>query len=456
MRPVTLLRALFGIFSPAPSQPTLGDRALVARRYRRWRWSVFLSITLGYAFFYTTRLSFSVTKKPLLDAGLLRADQLGEIGFALLLSYGVGKFVNGFIADRVHLSRFFAAGLGLSAVANLIFGLSESYLLFLLLWAGNGWFQSVGAPVSGVSIAAWFSDRERGTRYGLWCASHNLGESASFALTALLVSTAGWRWGFVGPGLICLGVALILLFTLNDRPTSLGLPPIAVFKQDIRSTTEEEMPLSDLQREVLKNFRVWLLALSSALMYVARYAINHWGVLYLQLEKEYSLTEAGFVISLFPLVGIAGSVSSGYISDRFFGARRSPVTLAYGLLFVFALSTFFFVPSGHPWIVRLSISGAGFAIGGLLVFLGGLTAMDISSRRASGAALGLVGGVSYMGAALQDWISGHLLERSRRVMGGVARYDFSGAKIVWVSAACLSMLFALPLWRSEKGPPHVS
>jgi OPA family sugar phosphate sensor protein UhpC-like MFS transporter len=92
---------------------------------------------------------------------------------------------------------------------------------------------------------------------------------------------------------------------------------------------------------------------------------------------------------------------------------------------------------------------AGFAVGGQLVFLGGLAAMDISSRRASGAALGMIGGFSYLGAAVQDFLSGHMLEAGRRSVEGRAIYDFSQVKIFWMGAAVLSLLFALSLWRAE-------
>jgi OPA family sugar phosphate sensor protein UhpC-like MFS transporter len=446
-----MLPGLFSFFGARPARPPIADQRRVARLYRRWRWSVFLSITLGYAFFYTTRLSFSVAKKPLLDSGLLSADQMGKIGFALLLAYAGGKFANGFIADHVNPARFMATGLLLSAVTNLAFGLSSSYFFFLLLWGVNGWLQSIGAPVCGVSLSAWFSNRERGTRYAVWSTSHNLGEAASFALTALLVSAAGWRWGFLGPGMCSAAASLLLYHTLADRPASMGLPPVAEFKQDRTGVDHDDhLPLRELQLEVLRNPRVWLLAISSALMYVARYGVNHWGVLYLQVEKSYSLVEAGFVVSLFPSVGIAGSALSGIISDRLFGARRSPVTLAYGVLFVAALCVLYFSPPGHPFLIRLSMAVAGFAVGGLLVFLGGLTAMDISSKRASGAAMGLVGGVSYVGAALQDWASGSLIERSRQVVGGVVSYDFTAAKYVWIGAASLSLVLALSLWRAER------
>ena len=59
----------------------------------------------------------------------------------------------------------------------------------------------MGAPASVVGLARWFNNRERGTYYGVWCTSHNLGEALTFVLTSLVVSSFGWRWGFAGAAL---------------------------------------------------------------------------------------------------------------------------------------------------------------------------------------------------------------------------------------------------------------
>ncbi|MCC6748933.1 MAG: MFS transporter [Deltaproteobacteria bacterium] len=388
-----------------------------------------------------------MAKKPLLDAGVLTVEQMGQVGFGMLFTYAIGKTLNGFIADWVHLARFMATGLLLSAGANVLFGLSGSFLAFLVLWSFNGWFQSVGATTSGVTLASWFDPRELGTRYGVWSIAHSLGEGATFVGTAVLVHRAGWRWGFIGPGLVCLAVALVLYRTLADRPVALGLPPV---QDPAAARAHEGASIGELQLEALRNPMVWILGLASASMYVARYALNNWGVLYLQVDKGYSLVDAAFVVSLFPIVGIFGSALSGIISDRLFQARRGPVTTIYGVMLVVALAVLFFSPPGSPWLVKGAMAVAGFATGGQLVFLGGLAAMDISSKRAAGAALGIVGGLSYAGAAAQDWISGAMIESTRHVVDGKTVYDFGHVRWVWVGAAVVSLALAMTLGASER------
>ena len=53
----------------------------------------------------------------------------------------------------------------------------------------------------------------------------------------------------------------------------------------------------------------------------------------------------------------------------------------------------------------------GVGLTGLVTSLGGLFAVDICPKRVAGAAMGLIGIFSYIGAAMQENISGHLIER---------------------------------------------
>lgn len=440
-----MLEPLLRFYRTRPDRPTLEDAATVERTYERFRWSVFFSTLIGYGFFYTCRLSLSVTKQPMLDAGVLDSQQMGQVGFGLLAVYALGKATNGFLADRANIARFMSTGLLVSAVVNILFGLNSSFWTFVLLWAINGWFQSIGSAPSVVSLCQWFSNRERGTRYGIWAASHSIGEGITFVGTAALVSWVGWRWGFLGPGIFCLGLALLLFRTLKDRPQTYGLPHVADYRNDHSAGKPSERSVGSLQLEVIKSPIVWVLGLSSASMYMARYALNNWGVLYLQKVKGYTLIDAGAILGAYPVAGLFGASLCGVISDRFFGSRRNLPTLLYGLLLVASMATLFFGPQAR-WIDIAAMAGFGFAIGGLIVFLAGLTALDSFSKKAAGAVKGVLGLFSYIGAAIQDWVSGALIHAGRSEIAGQMSYDFGPVIVFWMAAALAAVLLPLLVW----------
>jgi len=446
---VSTLR-IFSFLRTRPDAPRLSDEALIARRYRAFRWQTFLGITIGYSFFYTCRLSLSVAKQPMIDSGVVSADQLGIIGSALLFTYAFGRFTNGFLADRAHIGRFMATGLLISSVVNLIFGASQVMLLFVALWAVNGWFQSMGSAPSGVNLSHWFSNRERGTRYSIWSMAHSLGEGMTFFVTAAITAWLGWHFAFWAPGSAGVVVALLVLGLLvRDRPQTYGLPPVAEFRDDHGEVkTDTGASVMALQRQVLKNPRVWVLGMASACLYVARYGVNSWMVLYLQKVKGYSLVDAGASLSVLTMVAILGSILAGPISDYFFDARRPPACLIYGLLLISGLTAVYLAPAEQVWVVRAALGLCGFSIGGQLVYLGGLMAIDICPKRAAGAAMGVVGLFSYLGAAIQDLVSGYLIEASKVVQqGGEITYSFSAAFTFWIGAAVVSLCLAVSLWR---------
>lgn len=183
--------------------------------FNRIRWATFLSATLGYAIYYVCRLSMNIVRKPIVDEGVFSETELGIIGSCLFFVYAVGKMANGFLADRCNARRFLATGLLFTALINLTLGMTSMFLAFAILWGLNGWFQSMGAPAGVVSLNRWFDSKDRGTYYGFWSASHNLGEAITFITIALLVSWSGWRYGMIGAGIIGLVRLAVGLGTLN-------------------------------------------------------------------------------------------------------------------------------------------------------------------------------------------------------------------------------------------------
>lgn len=420
----------------------------VADKYKRLKWSTFLAATIGYGMYYVCRLSLNVVKKPIVDEGIFSETELGIIGSVLFFTYAVGKFTNGFLADRSNINRFMSTGLLVTALVNLCLGFTNSFILFAILWGISGWFQSMGAASCVVGLSRWFSDKERGSFYGFWSASHNIGEALTFIIVASVVSILGWRYGFLGAGIIGLLGALIVGRFFYDTPQSKGLPAVN------QSVGKKEMDAADIadynkaQKQVLLMPAIWILALSSAFMYISRYAVNSWGVFYLEAQKGYSTLDASFIISINSVCGIVGTVFSGLISDKLFGGRRNVPALVFGLMNVVALCLFLLVPGTHLWVDIAAMILFGSSIGVLLCFLGGLMAVDIAPRNASGAALGVVGIASYMGAGLQDIMSGLLIEGNKHMVDGIEVYDFTYINWFWIGAAVVSVLLALLVWNA--------
>ncbi len=183
-------------------------------------------------------------------------------------------------------------------------------------------------------------------------------------------------------------------------------------------------------------------------MYVTRYAIASWGILYLQEARGYGLAEASLFMAANTIAGIAGCLLFGYLSDKLFSARAarrqtcsSPWSELAGLLLIF------FGPQEQHDAGDRHFVLFGIGLNGLVTSLGGLFAVDIAPKKVAGAAMGFIGVFSYLGAAVQENISGALIESGMKIVGDVRIYDFGPAITFWIASSVVSMLLAATLWR---------
>lgn len=449
------LLKFYRISKPA-SYTVKGDE--LVKTYKSLRNRTFWGATAAYSLFYLCRLSMGVVKKPLIDEGLFSAVELGVIASAFYFVYAVGKFVNGFIADYCNVRRYMATGLIISSVINLLMGLVglgngyagfpsyAVYLIFVLLWGINGWVLSMGSPSGIVSLSRWFPQSRRGTYYSIFCSTPYIGEALSMIITGFIVAAFGWEYGFIASafgGFIGVG---IILASVSDTPQSKGLPSIQeIYEEEIKPV--DKLPTKEIQRFVLRHPAIWIIAVSCAFINLTKYGIMEWGVLYLQGARDYSLESASWIIGFSAIFAIVGTVGAGWLSDSVFKGDRVKPALISGFVSLAALGLFLLV-DGNRWVMAVFVSVFSLAVGVLYCIVSGLMAIDIVPRKATGAALGIVGISSYMTIGIQNIVSGLLIDRfaveSVKVVDGVAQtvteYNFVPVAVFWLSAVLISFL----------------
>ena len=437
-----------------PSKETVSPEK-VKETYKSLRNRTFWGATIAYSLYYVCRMSINVVKQPLIDEGILSAGQLGLIGSALLFVYAVGKFLNGFIADYCNIRRFMATGLFISAVVNLLMGalgLFDNmlptmliFIMFAILWGINGWMQSMGSAPGVISLSRWFPQSRRGSYYSLFSTSPYIGEFISYNVLALVVAWLGWQAGFIAASVAGLAGAFLILMFVSDTPESCGLPSVQELSGEAM-TKEDKMPTRELQKMILKHPGIWVIAISSAFIYITKYAIAGWGVLFLQKARGFDLADASQVIAFSAISGVLGTVLAGWLSDRVFkGDRVKPAVLS-GILGTLSLILFLFVGGGFVLNI-FYVSLFSLATGVLYCIVAGLMAVDIVPRKATGAALGVVGISSYVAAGIQDIASGYLIQGFTDQVGGVDIYNFGPVSWFWVAAAVISFVLPVLNWK---------
>ena len=447
-----------------PSKETVAESE-VRGQYKTLRNRTFWGATAAYSLFYLCRLSMGVVKKPLIDEGLFSASDLGVIASAFYFVYAVGKFINGFIADYCNVRRYMATGLIISSVINLLMGLIglsngyvgfppyAVYLIFVLLWGLNGWVLSMGSPSGIVSLSRWFPQSRRGTFYSIFCSTPYIGEALSMILTGSIVAAFGWEYGFIASafgGFVGVGLILALV---SDTPQSKGLPSVQEMSgEEVKPV--DKLPTKEIQKLVLRHPAIWIIAISCAFINLTKYGIMEWGVLYLQGARHYSLESASWIIGFSAIFAIVGTVGAGWLSDTVFKGDRVKPALISGFISLATLALFLLV-DGNQWVMAAFVSVFSLAVGVLYCIVSGLMAIDIVPRKATGAALGIVGISSYMTIGIQNIVSGQLIDRyaveTMEVVDGVSKavtqYNFVPVAVFWLSAVLISFLLPVLNWK---------
>lgn len=458
-----MLKNLIGFFKEPPQIEEMTDEKEIKEKYSKWRMRIFYSCFIGYTVFYLCKKNIAVALPGLSAQFGYSNTELGLLGSSLYLTYGIGKFVNGVFADSSDVRKFLPTALILSAVANLCFALSAILItpghttffglpsgtvllwLFAFFWGANGWFQSAGFPAVAKSLTYWYSNSERGTKWSLWSCSHQVGTFLSVIVSGFLVAHFGWKMAFFVPAMLAIGVALWLANRLRDRPQSMGLPCVEKYREEpVKNPCADEDEVADtrtygqiFKENILFNKTIWLLAIAYIFVYIIRFGAEDWMVKYLTEAKHNSIDLAAQKLSALPLFGIVGTIAAGVISDKLFKGKRAPVNLIYLIGVVVCM-----------FLLKLNtISNLDFALIGLIgaftygpqMMIGGLCAVESSSKKVASAATGFTGSFGYLGAVLSATGTGFMVDK----------FGWSGALWYWIAAAVLCILIVIALMVDE-------
>ncbi len=425
---------------PAPEkEQTITDEKELNDLYRYWRTRIMYTTIIGYALFYFVRKNLSVAMPAIeADLGISKVD-LGLFLTLHGLLYGVSKFLNGFLGDNTNPRYFMALGLLMSAVMSILFGLSSGVLAFGIIWLLNGWFQGMGFPPCANSITNWFSPGERGFKFALWNSSHSIGAGLVLVLNSFLV-VYDWRFCFFVPAALAILGAFFIFNRLRDKPQSLGLPPVEVYKREIPEESHQDQDLnfkSFVQKKVFGNPMIWILCLATFSLYTIRYAMLDWGPTFLTEMKGIELKKAGWLVAAYEASGILGMLSSGWMMDHIFKGRGGRAAVIYMTICTMAVFLFWKLPDESTLLYGTLLCITGFFIYGPQALVGIIVA-NLVTKRAAATAIGLTGFFGYLSTILSGWGIGYI----------VTHTGWNTAFLTFIGTGVAAILFFALTWNT--------
>lgn len=263
------------------------------------------------------RTAATVLIKPLEDEfGWSRAS-ISLAASVSILWFGLGAPLAGMLVERFGPRRIMIGALALIALGlGLMLTLSNLWQLHLfwgiIVGIGTGAVTNVlGATV----VHRWFRTN-RGLILGLFSAASAAGQLLFLPSMMAMTSANGWRTAIGVSALTVAAMLLPVLFLMRDRPEQKGLRPLG----DDGSVQVAD-PLEAVQQtsifEALRTRDFWLLAGS---FFICGYTTN--GLIGTHLLPH--AIDHGFdgmivasTVSMMGIMNIVGTLTSGWLSDRF-------------------------------------------------------------------------------------------------------------------------------------------
>ena len=335
---------------------------------------------------------------PLIRESLgLSVAQAGSFLSAYYLGASLMSLPAGWLADRWSVLGTIVLGQGVIALGLLAASASPSFALLIVVTAVAGSGYGMLNPTTAKAVMAWFPRRQRATAVGLKQVGLPLGGAVGALLMPPLALGLGWR-----PA-VALSASLIAL---------LAAVTFLLYRDPPQSQLEAPAKGSGALREVLRNRDLWLLSVATLIFAGVQTAFLSFLVLYLRDVLGVPLLAAARYLVGAQVLGIAGRVVFGMLSDRFFGGRRRIVLIVAAVgSGTSALLMAATAPGITAWLLAPLTFGFGFFGVGWNGVQHTLMA-ELAGARAAGTAVGLGLAISSLGVTICGPLFGLAVEAS--------------------------------------------
>jgi OPA family sugar phosphate sensor protein UhpC-like MFS transporter len=242
-------------------------------------------------------------------------------------------------------------------------------------------------------------------------------------------------------------VWILSVALLRNKPEDVGLPPIEEFHAEPVSLLEDEVQQAPAPegswhviRQVLASSHVWMLACAYFSVKLTRYVFYFWGPKFVNEALGSDAAESALIAAAMPVGGMVGVISTGYISDKFFGSRRAPAAIL-SLAATAVVIALGMLPIRDYWLM----AGYFFLVGAFLFgpdsLISATASVDFGTSRGAATATGFVNGIGSIGGILGGYLPGKITTGD----------NWTPLFVVMLVGLVVSALVLAPLWRTK--PP---
>lgn len=284
--------------------------------FKKYRHVVLVMLFTAAFINYIDRAALSIAAPYISTEFHLSPADMGFIFSSFFVGYALFNFVGGYLSDVFGPRRTFGFAMSIWSVFGgltaLAFNFSSLYIVRVLFGLGEG---PIGSA-NNKTINNWFPAGERARAVGISTGGMSLGAALTGPIIGFMAINWSWRAAFII--LMCFGLVWTAFWfkLVSDHPRNNR----RVSKEELQEIEAGQITTSTVSAKVsLRYFLKQPTILATAMAFFASnyilYFFLTWFPSYLVMVHGLSIKDMAIVSAIPWLVGFAGQVGGGYVSD---------------------------------------------------------------------------------------------------------------------------------------------
>lgn len=307
------------------------------------QWILLASLYIGYASFLLMKTSIVMSAPAILADPV---NHLSTADWGMILSAGTfggifGKFLSGWLADRIGGRLVFVLGLLTTSTGLLLFSLNSNLVAFSLVFFLVLMANASGWPSMTKLIGNWFNSRQLGRVWGVISTSSRTGTILATFSIGTLLRWMDWRKALSLTSILGFAVAVLVFLMIREKPSKL--------LRESRSAKPTEvhpfagMSLKKAFREFLRS-KQFLLMCGMMMGLTILWDFLNFVPLYLHDRLQMTSANSAIASSAFPIGSLISVLLGGYLFDQLSQQLLARLMGAYLFITILSLSFLLILP----------------------------------------------------------------------------------------------------------------
>ena len=291
-----------------------------------YRWWLLAVLTLAFTSTFFSRYVWSSQISAAAGDLGMNMSQAGSLMSAFYFGYLITQIPGGWMADKFRAKYLLAGSVAFVAVMTYVMSMPfvNNYTIGYAVRLIAGLFGGTVMAFCSRLLCNYFGAKERGVAMGILLASPSLGILIANQVGPRVLLAFGWRETFRVAAYIILAIAILCVLVIREP------------KRDITASAASKVGLIDGLKNFFSNKQIVIVSLAGFLFMAVPTGYATWANKFLAGDVPagagFTALEAGTIVTVYAIMSVIGSMSSGVIGKKFNINRKYLVVAVYAIL----------------------------------------------------------------------------------------------------------------------------